>query len=233
MIFLKFFATFLSGYRNFLVWIFYFLFQWFGFPSSIEYLVMNLANLFWCQENSATQVFNTQAFLKKRSRSTNQPSEPMVILGHNNGYVLQLAIMANSNVLNDPYHDYIYLLFWFSHTSNSEDSILWSDSLCLIYEWNGNCICWDLTTARDMGEVVIITPVAQANSWSWVWPLSTLQISCPKHDRVCWDLTSIRDMTKVSPYKACDESNGIILSCLITTVLHCLYRKRNYNSNDD
>ncbi|KEH21371.1 stomatal cytokinesis defective protein, putative [Medicago truncatula] len=47
MIFLKFFATFLSGYRNFL-------------------------------ENSATQVFNTQAFLKQRSRSTNQPSEPMI-----------------------------------------------------------------------------------------------------------------------------------------------------------
>lgn len=47
MIFLKFFATFLSGYRNFL-------------------------------ENSATQVFNTQAFLKQRSRATNQPSEPMI-----------------------------------------------------------------------------------------------------------------------------------------------------------
>ncbi|XP_027344371.1 DENN domain and WD repeat-containing protein SCD1 isoform X4 [Abrus precatorius] len=47
MIFLKFFATVLSGYRNFL-------------------------------ENSATQVFNTQAFLKKRSRSTNQPPEPMI-----------------------------------------------------------------------------------------------------------------------------------------------------------
>ncbi|KAI5382926.1 Scytalone dehydratase, variant 3 [Lathyrus oleraceus] len=47
MIFLKFFAIFLTGYRNFL-------------------------------ENSATQVFNTQAFLKKRSRSTNQPSEPMI-----------------------------------------------------------------------------------------------------------------------------------------------------------
>ncbi|RDX78915.1 DENN domain and WD repeat-containing protein SCD1 [Mucuna pruriens] len=47
MIFLKFFATVLSGYRNFL-------------------------------ENSATHVFNTQAFLKKRSRSTNQPTEPMI-----------------------------------------------------------------------------------------------------------------------------------------------------------
>ncbi|KAH1235983.1 DENN domain and WD repeat-containing protein SCD1 [Glycine max] len=47
MIFLKFFATVLSGYRNFL-------------------------------ENSATQVFNSQAFLKKRSRSTNQPPEPMI-----------------------------------------------------------------------------------------------------------------------------------------------------------
>ncbi|XP_061344926.1 DENN domain and WD repeat-containing protein SCD1 isoform X3 [Gastrolobium bilobum] len=47
MIFLKFFATLLSGYRNFL-------------------------------ENSDTHVFNTQAFLKKRSRSTSQPPEPMI-----------------------------------------------------------------------------------------------------------------------------------------------------------
>ncbi|XP_010265189.1 PREDICTED: DENN domain and WD repeat-containing protein SCD1 isoform X2 [Nelumbo nucifera] len=47
LIFLKFFASILSGYRNFI-------------------------------ENSATQVFNTQAFLKKRSRSTNQPPEPMI-----------------------------------------------------------------------------------------------------------------------------------------------------------
>ncbi|QHO12154.1 DENN domain and WD repeat-containing protein [Arachis hypogaea] len=49
MIFLKFFATLLSGYRNFL-------------------------------ENSSTQVFNTQAFLKKWSRATNQSPEPMVLL---------------------------------------------------------------------------------------------------------------------------------------------------------
>ncbi|KAK6925237.1 cDENN domain [Dillenia turbinata] len=47
-IFLKFFASILGGYRNFI-------------------------------ENSANQVFNTQAFLKKRSRSTNQPPEPMII----------------------------------------------------------------------------------------------------------------------------------------------------------
>ncbi|XP_048228182.1 DENN domain and WD repeat-containing protein SCD1 isoform X2 [Ricinus communis] len=47
LIFLKFFASILGGYRNFI-------------------------------ENSATQVFNTQAFLKKRSRSTNQPPEPMI-----------------------------------------------------------------------------------------------------------------------------------------------------------
>lgn len=46
-IFLKFFASVLGGYRNFM-------------------------------ENSATQVFNTQAFLKKRSRSTNQPPDPMI-----------------------------------------------------------------------------------------------------------------------------------------------------------
>lgn len=46
-IFLKFFASILGGYRNFI-------------------------------ENTATQVFNTQAFLRKRSRSTNQPPEPMI-----------------------------------------------------------------------------------------------------------------------------------------------------------
>ncbi|GAB4850614.1 Scytalone dehydratase [Ancistrocladus abbreviatus] len=47
LIFLKFFASILSGYRNFV-------------------------------ENNATHVFNTQAFLKKRSRSTNQPPDPMI-----------------------------------------------------------------------------------------------------------------------------------------------------------
>ncbi|XP_022765895.1 DENN domain and WD repeat-containing protein SCD1-like isoform X2 [Durio zibethinus] len=47
LIFLKFFASILGGYRNFI-------------------------------ENNATQAFNTQAFLKKRSRSTNQPAEPMI-----------------------------------------------------------------------------------------------------------------------------------------------------------
>ncbi|KAL6994874.1 Scytalone dehydratase [Sarracenia purpurea var. burkii] len=46
-IFLKFFASILGGYRNFI-------------------------------ENTATRDFNTQAFLKKRSRSTNQPPEPMI-----------------------------------------------------------------------------------------------------------------------------------------------------------
>nr|GMC49630.1 DENN domain and WD repeat-containing protein SCD1 [Ipomoea batatas] len=46
-IFLKFLASILGGYRNFI-------------------------------ENTATQVFNTQAFLKKRSRSTNQPPDPMI-----------------------------------------------------------------------------------------------------------------------------------------------------------
>lgn len=35
--------------------------------------------IFLNKENSATQVFNTQAFLKKRSRSTNQPPDPMVV----------------------------------------------------------------------------------------------------------------------------------------------------------
>ncbi|KAL4284807.1 hypothetical protein GQ457_16G024760 [Hibiscus cannabinus] len=47
LIFLKFFASILAGYRNFM-------------------------------ENNATNVFNTQAFLKKRSRATNQPPEPMI-----------------------------------------------------------------------------------------------------------------------------------------------------------
>ncbi|KAK9277804.1 hypothetical protein L1049_027360 [Liquidambar formosana] len=47
LIFLKFFASILGGYRNFI-------------------------------EITATHVFNTQAFLKKRSRSTSQPLEPMI-----------------------------------------------------------------------------------------------------------------------------------------------------------
>ncbi|KAF8399144.1 hypothetical protein HHK36_015009 [Tetracentron sinense] len=47
LIFLKFFASILSGYRNFI-------------------------------ENTANHVFNTQAFMKKRSRSTNQPPESMI-----------------------------------------------------------------------------------------------------------------------------------------------------------
>ncbi|KAL3640758.1 Scytalone dehydratase [Castilleja foliolosa] len=46
-IFLKFFASILGGYRNFI-------------------------------ENTATHIFNNQAFLKKRSRSTNQPPDPMI-----------------------------------------------------------------------------------------------------------------------------------------------------------
>ncbi|XP_024991391.1 DENN domain and WD repeat-containing protein SCD1 isoform X5 [Cynara cardunculus var. scolymus] len=47
IIFLKFFASILGGYRNFI-------------------------------ENTANQVFNTQAFLKKRSRATHQPIDEMV-----------------------------------------------------------------------------------------------------------------------------------------------------------
>ncbi|KAL9170293.1 hypothetical protein ABFS82_04G136000 [Erythranthe guttata] len=46
-IFLKFIASILGGYRNFI-------------------------------ENTANQIFNSQAFLKKRSRSTNQPLDPMI-----------------------------------------------------------------------------------------------------------------------------------------------------------
>uniref|UniRef100_A0A1D1XNC3 DENN domain-containing protein 4C n=1 Tax=Anthurium amnicola TaxID=1678845 RepID=A0A1D1XNC3_9ARAE len=49
LIFLKFFASLLSGYRNFI-------------------------------ENTANHVFNSQAFLKKRARSTNQPPESMAML---------------------------------------------------------------------------------------------------------------------------------------------------------
>ncbi|XP_010943311.1 DENN domain and WD repeat-containing protein SCD1 isoform X1 [Elaeis guineensis] len=49
LIFLKFFALLLSGYRNFI-------------------------------ENTAANVFNLQAFLKKRSRSTNQPVESMLMV---------------------------------------------------------------------------------------------------------------------------------------------------------
>ncbi|CAK7349759.1 unnamed protein product [Dovyalis caffra] len=47
LIFLKFFASILGGYRNFI-------------------------------ENTATHAFNAQAFLRKRSRSTNQPPDPMI-----------------------------------------------------------------------------------------------------------------------------------------------------------
>ncbi|XP_042042708.1 DENN domain and WD repeat-containing protein SCD1-like isoform X1 [Salvia splendens] len=47
IMFLKFFASILDGYRNFV-------------------------------ENAGTNVFNNQAFLKKRSRSTNQPPDPMI-----------------------------------------------------------------------------------------------------------------------------------------------------------
>ncbi|XP_065860701.1 DENN domain and WD repeat-containing protein SCD1 [Euphorbia lathyris] len=47
LIFLKFFASILGGYRNFI-------------------------------ESGVANVFNNQAFLKKRSRSTNQPPEPMI-----------------------------------------------------------------------------------------------------------------------------------------------------------
>ncbi|KAL0342397.1 UNVERIFIED_CONTAM: DENN domain and WD repeat-containing protein SCD1 [Sesamum calycinum] len=46
-IFLKFLASILGGYRNFM-------------------------------ENTASQVFNSQAFLRQRSRSTNQPPDPMI-----------------------------------------------------------------------------------------------------------------------------------------------------------
>lgn len=43
-------------------------------------LLKIFAALYVHQENTATHVFNAQAFLKKRSRSTNQPPDPMVTL---------------------------------------------------------------------------------------------------------------------------------------------------------
>ncbi|XP_057417026.1 DENN domain and WD repeat-containing protein SCD1 isoform X4 [Lotus japonicus] len=71
MIFLKFFATFLSGYRNFL-------------------------------ENSAAHVFNTQAFLKKRSRSSNQPPEPMIVqFLESHGFLDYLERAAGSDENNN------------------------------------------------------------------------------------------------------------------------------------
>ncbi|XP_021736316.1 DENN domain and WD repeat-containing protein SCD1-like [Chenopodium quinoa] len=72
MIFLKFFASILSGYRNFI-------------------------------ENSATNVFNTQAFLKKRSRLTNQPLDPMIIqIFETQGFLdfLERGIGFNNNLLH-------------------------------------------------------------------------------------------------------------------------------------
>lgn len=72
MIFLKFFASILSGYRNFI-------------------------------ENTATNVFNTQAFLKKRSRLTNQPLDQMIIqFLETQGFLdfLERGIDFNNNLLH-------------------------------------------------------------------------------------------------------------------------------------
>ncbi|KNA06482.1 hypothetical protein SOVF_180550 isoform A [Spinacia oleracea] len=72
MIFLKFFASILSGYRNFI-------------------------------ENTATNVFNTQAFLKKRSRLTNQPLDQMIIqFLETQGFLdfLERGIGFNNNLLH-------------------------------------------------------------------------------------------------------------------------------------
>ncbi|KAF6147124.1 hypothetical protein GIB67_036843 [Kingdonia uniflora] len=69
IIFLKFFASTLSGYRNFI-------------------------------ESNATQVFNTQAFLKKRSRSTNQPPESMFLDSHGFLDYLERGIGSDSKANN-------------------------------------------------------------------------------------------------------------------------------------
>ncbi|XLR23296.1 hypothetical protein S83_051196, partial [Arachis hypogaea] len=82
MIFLKFFATLLSGYRNFL-------------------------------ENSSTQVFNTQAFLKKWSRATNQSPEPMVLLRIQKlecSKIIHLELKGTNACSKVNYHQAIILL---------------------------------------------------------------------------------------------------------------------------
>lgn len=79
IIFLKFFASILSGYRNFIVWHFNLVIRrekiYFNQSTWSKQLSV-LPPLY--QENTANNVFNTQAFLKKRSRSTNQPPDTMV-----------------------------------------------------------------------------------------------------------------------------------------------------------
>ncbi|XP_050236347.1 DENN domain and WD repeat-containing protein SCD1 [Mercurialis annua] len=72
LIFFKFFASILGGYRNFV-------------------------------ENSATQAFNTQAFLKKRSRSTNQPPDSMITqFLDSHGFLdyLERGVGSDENSLN-------------------------------------------------------------------------------------------------------------------------------------
>ncbi|KAK8968559.1 hypothetical protein KSP40_PGU000267 [Platanthera guangdongensis] len=69
LIFLKFFALLLSGYRNFI-------------------------------ENSANNIFNSQAFMKKRSRSTNQTVESMVMIAQfldSQGFLDYLERYINSD----------------------------------------------------------------------------------------------------------------------------------------
>ncbi|XP_020600152.1 DENN domain and WD repeat-containing protein SCD1 isoform X2 [Phalaenopsis equestris] len=69
LIFLKFFALLLSGYRNFI-------------------------------ENTANNIFNSQAFMKKRSRSTNQSVESMVMIAQfldSQGFLDYLERFSNSD----------------------------------------------------------------------------------------------------------------------------------------
>ena len=45
---------------------------------ALETAILLMCMTYFLQENTATNVFNTQAFLKKRSRLTNEPPDQMV-----------------------------------------------------------------------------------------------------------------------------------------------------------
>ncbi|XLR04232.1 hypothetical protein S83_070430, partial [Arachis hypogaea] len=65
------------------------------------------------QENSSTQVFNTQAFLKKWSRATNQSPEPMVLLRIQElecSKIIHLELKGTNAYSKVNYHQAIILL---------------------------------------------------------------------------------------------------------------------------